>query len=165
MCQGRIVLRWLTPPAVAALALAVLAGCGLTVPSDPEGTLDRVSGDVLRVGVTHHEPWVVVADGGDPAGEEPALLEAFAASLDADVDWTVGNEESLVAALERGDLDVVIGGFTDATPWADRAATTVPYTEAPRPDGSPEKHVMLARMGENRFLVALEEFLLERGGL
>ncbi len=156
-------LRWLARPAVAVLALALLAGCGLTAPADPEGTLDRVRGDVLRVGVTHHEPWVVLTDGGDPSGDEPALLETFAASLDADIDWTVGNEESLVAALERGELDVVVGGFTDATPWADRAATTVPYTEAPGPDGSPQKHVMLVRMGENRFLVALETFLLERG--
>jgi ABC-type amino acid transport/signal transduction systems, periplasmic component/domain len=156
------VLRWLRPSAVAVLVLAALAGCGITVPSDPEGTLDRVSGGMLRAGATHHEPWVVTGV-GDPAGDEPALLEEFAATLDAEVEWTVGNEESLVAALERGDLDVVVGGFTDATPWADRAATTVPYTEAPGPDGSPEKHVMLVRMGENRFLVALEEFLLERG--
>lgn len=155
-------LRWLRPSAVAVLVLAALAGCGITVPSDPEGTLDRVSGGVLRAGATHHEPWVVTGV-GDLAGDEPALLEEFAATLDAEVEWTVGNEESLVAALERGDLDVVVGGFTDATPWADRAATTVPYREAPGPDGSQEKHVILARMGENRFLVALEEFLLERG--
>ncbi len=147
---------------VTALALALLAGCGLTVPSDPEGTLDRVRGDVLRVGATHHEPWVVVTGDGDPTGDEPALLEEFAAELDAEIMWTVGNEESLVEALERGDLDVVVGGFTDTTPWSDRAAATVPYTEAPGSDGAPQKHVMLVHLGENRFLVALETFLLER---
>ena len=155
--------RGLLRLALVALTLAVLAGCGVTIPSDPEGTLDRVRGDVLRVGATAHEPWVVVA-GGDPQGDEPALLEEFATELDARIVWTVGNEESLVEALERGDLDVVVGGFTDATPWAERAATTVPYIEAPGADGTPQKHVMLVRMGENRFLVALEEFLLERDG-
>ena len=157
-------LRESRPLVVATLALTLLAGCGLTVPSDPEGTLDRVRDGVLRVGATHHEPWVVVAAGDDPSGLEPALLDDFAEALDAELEWTVGNEESLVESLERGDLDVVIGGFTDATPWTDRAAMTVPYTEAPGTDGAPQKHVMLVRMGENRFLVALEEFLLDSGG-
>jgi polar amino acid transport system substrate-binding protein len=40
----------------------------------------------------------------------------------------------------------------------------VPYAEAPGADGTSQKHVMLVRMGENRFLVALEEFLLDSGG-
>jgi ABC-type amino acid transport/signal transduction systems, periplasmic component/domain len=146
------------------LATLALAACGLTVPSDPEGTLDRVRDDgVLRVGATHAPPWVVTSDGDEPTGDEPALVEEFAARQGAVVEWRIGGEESLVAALERGELDLVIGGFTDATPWTDRAATTVPYTEAPGPDGAPQKHVMLARMGENRFLVELEEFLLESG--
>lgn len=149
--------------ALAAVALTALAGCGLTVPSDPEGTLDRVRGGELRVGATHHEPWVEIVSDDDPSGTEPEALEDFAERLDADIRWSTGNEESLVAALERGDLDVVVGGFTEATPWSERAATTVPYTEAAGPDGSPEKHVVLVRRGENRFLVALEEFLLERG--
>ena len=148
--------------AVALLVVGGLAGCGVTIPSDPEGTLDRVEGGVLRVGVTEHAPFVEVGP-GDPAGDEVDLIAAFADTLDARVAWTVGNEESLASALERGELDVAIGGFTDATPWAERTATTVPYRETTGPDGAPEKHVMLVRMGENRFLVALEEFLLERG--
>lgn len=148
---------------VALLLAGGLAGCGLTVPSDPEGTLDRVQGGVLRVGVTEHAPFVELSGGGDPTGDEVDLIVAFADAHDARVAWTVGNEESLGSALERGELDVAIGGFTDATPWADRAATTVPYRETTAPDGARERHVMLVRMGENRFLVALEEFLLARG--
>lgn len=149
--------------AVALVVAGGLAGCGLTIPSDPEGTLDRVDGGVLRVGVTEHAPFVELSSAGDPAGDEVDLLVTFAEAHDARVAWTVGNEESLVSALERGELDVAIGGFTDATPWADRAATTVPYRETTGPDGAREKHVMLVRMGENRFLVALEEFLLRQG--
>jgi polar amino acid transport system substrate-binding protein len=149
--------------AAAVVAVLALSGCGLTIPSDPEGTLDRVEGGVLRAGATHAEPWVVVSGDADPEGDEPALIERFADGLDARVEWTIGSEESLVEALERGDLDVVVGGFTDATPWLDRAAVTVPYTEAAGPDGAPDKHVMLTRMGENAFLVELETFLLERG--
>lgn len=149
--------------ATAVLAVIALAGCGLTIPSDPEGTLDRVTGGVLRVGATQAEPWVVTSGGDDPEGDEPALVEEFAETLDARVEWSVDSEESLVEALERGDLDLVVGGFTDQTPWLDRAAVTVPYTEAPGPDGAPDKHVMLTRTGENAFLVELETFLLERG--
>lgn len=147
---------------LAVAALAGLTGCGITVPTDPEGTLDRVTGGTLRVGVTATEPWVTVEPSGDPEGREPELLREFAAELDAELDWRVDSEEALVGALERGELDVVVGGFTDATPWTERVAMTVPHTEATGDDGRPQKHVMLARMGENRFLVALETFLLER---
>lgn len=68
----------------------------------------------------------------------------------------------MVGALERGELDVVIGGFDAQTPGAAKAATTLPYTEIAGPHGV-EKHIMLVRMGENRFLVTLERFLLEEG--
>ena len=146
---------------IAALLIVGLTGC--IIPADPNGTLERVQGGVLRVGATHHSPWVEIAGDGDPAGDEAGILSDFAAAHDAELEWTIGNEESLVEALERGELDVAIGGFTDTTPWADRAATTVPYTEAPGSDGVAQKHVMLVRMGENRFLTELETFLLERG--
>lgn len=147
-----------------AVAVLLLAGCSLQVPADPEGTFDRVEGDTLRVGVTHNPPWTEVVDGGDPGGADAALVSEFASRLDAEVDWTVGNEESLVADLEHGALDIVIGGFTDRTPWTEQVAMTVPYAEATGPRGETEKHVMLARMGENRFLLELERFLLDEGG-
>jgi polar amino acid transport system substrate-binding protein len=150
--------------AIVALVIAGLTGCGVTVPSDPHGTFDRVQDGVLRVGATHHEPWVEVVDSGDPEGSEARLLTEFAAAHDADIEWTTGNEESLVEALERGELDVAIGGFTDASPWTDRAAATVAYAEAEGADGGMQKHVMLVRMGENRFLTELETFLVGTGG-
>lgn len=149
--------------AIATAILVALSGCGVTIPSDPHGTLDRVTGGVLRVGVTHNDPWVVVDSTADPVGDEPALLREFAARLDAQLVWNVDSEGDLVGALERGELDVVIGGFTDRTPWSDRAAMTVPYTQATGDEGRSEKHVMLVRMGENRFLVELESFLLREG--
>jgi ABC-type amino acid transport substrate-binding protein len=148
--------------ALAATAL-LLAGCSLLVPSDPEGTLDRVDGGTLRVGVTHNPPWTEVGDAAEPAGSEVELAREFAAEWDADVAWSIGSEEALVGDLERGDLDLVIGGITDETPWAEQAAMTVPYAEADGPDGRPERHVMLTRLGENRFLFELERFLLDEG--
>ena len=147
-----------------AAAVLLLAGCSLQVPADPEGTFDRVEGGTLRVGVTHNPPWTEAAEGGEPTGGEPALVADFASRLDAEIEWTVGNEESLVADLEHGALDLVIGGFTDRTPWTEQVAMTVPYAEDTGPRGESEKHVMLTRMGENRFLLELERFLLAEGG-
>lgn len=142
--------------------LGVLGGCGVTVPTDPDGTIERVRGGELRVGVSPHEPWTQVGAGGTPTGLEPELVEGFARSLDADVVWTPGGEEELVGDLDRGELDLVVGGFTASTPWTSHAAVTVSYVTVTDPDGKPEGHVMLTPMGENAFLVALERYLLDQ---
>jgi polar amino acid transport system substrate-binding protein len=148
---------------VAGVALSLLTGCGMSVPADPEATLETVRGDTLRVGVSPNPPWTDLREDADPAGTEPALVERFASSLDADIEWTEGGEETLVTKLERGQLDLVIGGLTDQSPWVDKAALTVPYTEVRDDEGKAEKHVMAARLGENAFLVELETFLLDSG--
>lgn len=143
--------------AVLALAGAALTGCGLTVPADPDGTLDRVSGGELRAGASPDGDLVKV-DGTDVSGPLPDLVEAFADSLDADVVWTVGSEESLVVALEEGELDLAVGGMTDQTPWLDRVAVTRGFPDLPGVDGD-RPTVMFAPLGENRFLGELERFL------
>jgi len=147
------------PTLLGALGVVSLAACGVTVPTDPDGTLDRVRGSELRVGVSPHEPWTVTTDGA-PTGLEVDLVEGFAETLDADVVWTSGGEVELVGDLERGDLDLVIGGLTASSPWTSHAAVTVAYVTVTDPDGKPEGHVMLTPMGENAFLVELERYLL-----
>jgi polar amino acid transport system substrate-binding protein len=139
-------------------AAIVLAGC-TSIPADPDGTLERVQGGVLRVGVTENEPWVELS-GSEPSGTEPTLIAEFAAQQGADVEWVAGSEATLAEALEAGELDVVIGGFLEDTPWMEFGAVTRPYVEAGTPQGT-EKHVMLAPLGENAFLVELETFLDE----
>lgn len=149
---------------VGVLSAVLLAGCGASIPADPDGTLDRVTGADLRVGVSPSAPWTETDGAGDPSGTEVVLVEEFAEHLGADVEWTEGGEADLVSALERGELDLVIGGFTDATPWTSKAAMTQPYAESTNEEGKTAKHVMLAPMGENAFLVELERFLLEGEG-
>ena len=100
--------------------------------------------------------------GGAPTGLEVRLVEGFADRLDADVAWSAGGEESLVGDLERGDLDLVVGGFSASTPWSSKAAVTVAYVTVADPEGKPEGHVMLTPMGENAFLVELERHLLDQ---
>lgn len=143
---------------VLAALITVLAGCGLTIPSDPSGTLDDVRGGVLHAGVSPHDGFVSV-DGDEPAGTEIEAIRAFAESLDARVEWTVGSEEALVRGLENEELDLVAGGLTDETPWVDMAGVTRPYTEITDADGTTRKLVMLVPMGENAFISELETFL------
>ncbi|PYG00938.1 extracellular solute-binding protein, family 3 [Georgenia satyanarayanai] len=151
--------------AISCLALlATLTACSATIPTDPDGTLDRVTGGILRVGVSPSPPWTDLPDGpgGEPAGTEVELVEDFARTIDAQVQWAAGGEEELIGQLERGELDLVIGGLSARSPWAEKAALTYRYTETTGPDGAKELHVMAAPMGENAFLVELEGFLLEK---
>jgi polar amino acid transport system substrate-binding protein len=140
-------------------AVPLVSGCG-TVPTDPEGTFERVSGGTLRVGVSISSPWTEQIADDDFAGTEVELVERFAAELDAEIQWTAAGEEALIRRLEHDELDLVIGGLTDQTPWIDKAAITRPYAETSDEHGT-RKHVMAVQMGENRFLVELETFLLE----
>jgi len=128
----------------------------MTVPADPDGTLDRVTGGELRVG-TSPEPGLVEIDRGEPRGPVVDLVDDFAASIDANVTWTVATEESLVGMLETGDLDLVAGGLTPDTPWIDKAGITRGYSGIEGADG--RKVVMLVPLGENAFLTDLERFL------
>ncbi|WP_158297204.1 transglycosylase SLT domain-containing protein [Zhihengliuella sp. ISTPL4] len=141
--------------------IAALAGCG-AIPADVDGTVDRVQDGEIRVGITHNPPWTDTTDPSGPTGEEVRLVEEFAETLDATVVWTVDSEANLADRLHDHALDLAIGGFTDDTPWVDKAAMTVPFDDASTA-GETKKHVMLTVLGENRFLTTLETFLLERG--
>ena len=141
--------------------LLALSACGLRIPVDPDGTLDRVQGGTLHVGVSPHEGWAEVVD-GEGVGREAELVEGFADSIDAEVVWTEGGEEHLMEALESGEVDLVIGGLSDATPWTTHAAITRTYLTTTEPDGTSTNHVMATPLGENAFLVALETYLTER---
>ena len=98
------------------IAVLLLGGC--QYPRDPEGTLDRVRGGTLRVGVAEVEPWTTV---------ERQLVREFADSISAEVEWVEGTESELIEALAGRQLDVVIGGFTRRSVWMNEAALTRPY--------------------------------------
>lgn len=147
---------------VGLLCCGVLAGCGMAMPSDPDGTLERVSGRTMRVGVTDNGEWVRLEQGQNPTGSEPDLVRGFADSLGAEPRWISGSEQELVKSLKDGDVDVVVGGITDDTPWSTDAGMTRPYTESTDEQGKTEKHVMLVPLGENAFLLELDTFLLEQ---
>jgi polar amino acid transport system substrate-binding protein len=112
--------------ATAILAALTLNACG--IPRDSEGTLDRVEGGTMRVGITENPPWTDLSS-GEPAGVEADLIEGFAETLQAQVEWFDGSEAELMEALEKRELDVVVGGFTADDPWAQVVTFTQPYAE------------------------------------
>ena len=144
-----------------ALAAASLMVAGCAIPTDPEGTLERVRGGALRVGMTEADPWAR-RDGARRAGVEVGLISRFAGALDARVEWTDGSEEELFEQLHAGSLDVVLGGITAKSPWSEKAAFTRPYATVRSASGKPEKHVLATRLGENDFLTELDFFLQRR---
>lgn len=135
---------------------AGLAGCGLQVPTDPDGSLDRIAGDVLHAGASA-EAGLVEVDDGEVSGPLPDLVTTFAERWDARVEWTVGSEETLVTALEDGTIDIAVGGFTRESPWTDRAGMTRGFPGVAGADG--REIVLLVPLGENRLLSELEMFL------
>jgi polar amino acid transport system substrate-binding protein len=140
---------------VLALLLALTAAaCG--VPRDPEGTLRRVTDGAMRVGATEADPFVIF-EGDDPAaGVEVELVEALAEELDASVQWVTGSEEDLFGALEVGELDLVIGGFTAENPWSAKVTFTHPYLTTYMGIGVPDQ----AQVGDD---VAGMEVAVESG--
>ncbi|CAL9492198.1 hypothetical protein SUDANB95_03241 [Actinosynnema sp. ALI-1.44] len=70
--------------------VVLVAGCG--IPRDTDGTLDRVRGGVLRVGVAENPPWTVVGGPGEVSGAEAELAQRLVDELDAHVEWHPGTE-------------------------------------------------------------------------
>jgi ABC-type amino acid transport substrate-binding protein len=142
-----------------ALACLIALGGGCGLPRDANGTLDRVRGGALRVGVGEHPPWVV-ATGSEPSGIEPELVKRLAKELGARPIYRRASESELLEALDRGQLDLVVGGLRDDSPWRGRVALTRPYyTE----ESTGEAHVFALASGENGWLVHLERFLAREG--
>jgi polar amino acid transport system substrate-binding protein len=106
------------------LLLAAVTACGL--PRDAEGTMDRVRGGTIRVGMVVDTPWVTDSAGG-AGGVEAALVGEIARGLNARPEWVRAPESKLLEALKTRQLDLVIGGFSAKTPWSKEVAITKPY--------------------------------------
>ncbi len=143
--SGRFLILLLT-----AAFLTALTACD-DYPKDPGGTLERVRGGIVRAGHVENPPWAMRED-GHMRGSEVELVERFAASLDATVEWSDLSGHQALRALKEQNLDIVVGGFVQSDPWSAEVGFTRPYIPG-------TKHVMAVPNGENAWLVALERFL------
>lgn len=133
---------------LALFAALTLAACD-RLPTDPDGTLDRVQSERrFRVGL--------IATGGTPADRrlESAFLARIARSTGARPAVKQGASEPLLLDLEDGGLDLVIGPLSSESPWVERVALLEPLGAVPGPH---EVQVTpIARNGENRWIMLLE---------
>ena len=124
-CHARRLMLRVAPLVVAGLAAPGLTACGdYRYPRDPDGTLDRVLAEGrMRVAAVDHMPWVLVDGDTTPSDAEVELVEAFARELGVSVAWRRAPAFLALEALERGDSDLAIGGFTTQAVTAYRIAS------------------------------------------
>lgn len=102
-----------------------------------------------------NERWVR----GDGSGVEERLASGIGEALGARLVWERGTVTDNIDRLARGELDLVIGGLTNAGPWSGRAALTRPYVKTRTKEGKEVGHVLALPKGENAFLLRVELLL------
>lgn len=127
--------------------LTALAGCA-DPPRDPAQTTERVrDSGIVRLGVIAGAP---------PDARANAAVASVARALGARVERREDHTEELLEALELGELDLVYGHFSDASPWA----TRVHFGDPPgwgRKAGATETAPRFAfRNGENGWIMRVE---------
>ena len=130
-----------------------------SLPVNSEGTLERARGDELVVGISENKPWTQTSGTGRYSGIEVDLIEGFADTIDADVQWLHAPESVLAEKIKNGQLDLMIGGLSSSSPWSSHMALSRPYHQF---DG--EEKVMGIRLGENDLMMALERYLAHEFG-
>lgn len=132
-------------------ALAFGAAACAEIPMDPEGTLERVRAQgVFRVGI--------IAPGAHPRDHDRQrrLIAHVARSTGARPLIGTGSAERLLTAVERGEVDLVIGELAQDSPWS-KHVTLLPPLRTPSEGQSksvPTLHAV-ARNGENGWIALL----------
>jgi hypothetical protein len=141
-----------------AAGLALLAGCG-SYPRDIEGTRERVeSSRVIRVGIFQG-----ALDGPDRQ-RAAAYLNRLRRATGATAHISTGPAEPLLARLEAGQLDLVIGEVATDSPWVSAVTVIEPLAEQ-RIGNRTIGFSPIARNGENGWIMLLEREVRDtRGG-
>jgi hypothetical protein len=120
-------------------AALLAAGCD-SIPADPDGTLERVRGErMFKVGL-------VASPTPLPDGAAN-LLQRLSRATGAEAAVERGPAEALLARLEEGELDLVLGEFAEKSPWAAQVTLTEPIAGA-----GPTILAAAARNGENAWI-------------
>lgn len=111
---------------LALTALCLTAACS-RYPADMRGSLDEAEAEALQVGVSDAPPWIVWNE-GEPTGVEAELIRAFAEAEGFEINWIHGTEDTLLHALEAGDLHIVAAGLVKSTPWKKHVTLSGPIS-------------------------------------
>ncbi|WP_165481070.1 substrate-binding periplasmic protein [Legionella impletisoli] len=116
------------------LMCLLISSCDL--PKDPKQTLEKVKKNhILRIGAIYNPPWV----NNNETGIELLLLNQFAKELNAQPKLFYLPESLAMKALIEHQVDVVIGGINENTPWKKEIGLTRPYYKEIYYIGRPEK--------------------------
>lgn len=123
----------------------------------------------MRVGVVEHRPWTTLPPGGGAGGIEGALVAELARELGARIEWVRATESQLLEALQERELDLVIGGLTDATPWKQHVALTKPFYTDTIVVGTPGVQPLRALQGRRVAVAASDAvtaaYVRKKGGV
>ena len=163
---------WLSCFRIAALlsAIGILAACDdVRFPRDPKNTLETVLAEgVMTVAFTEHSPWI--AGEGEPQGVEADLIRAFAEELGVSIDWKHPGAFAALRGLERGEIDLAVGGFDrkDVTPVKGAAPSFTFFEEVflvgVRPEASEKDDIEGRKVYVPRDL-PLTELVKREGGI
>jgi hypothetical protein len=135
--------------ALAMLGIVLLAACGVS-PRDIEDTRSRVeTSRIVRVGIFQS------ALAGPDRLRALVFLDRLRRATGASPQAVTGAAEPLLARLEAGELDLVIGEIATDSPWVTAVAVIEPLTEH-QVGGRTIGLSPIARNGENRWIMLLE---------
>ncbi len=129
-----------------------LVSFSCSIPEDPNNSWLEAQKSGLKVGVIYNPPFSNY-NSDSISGSEVQLLQQFCHANNIDINYTVGNESSLVKKVEESHLHVLIGGFQEKTIWKKKTGLTFAYDSS---------HVFLVPKGENRLVWELEKFFLNK---
>lgn len=132
---------------IALAALLALGACD-ALPRDPAGTSTRIE-RTRTFSVALADPSVRSAP---QVGQLVAEIER---RTHARAQWQAGSGEALLRRLDGGELDLVIGRFTDDSPWTTEVAFA-PALSTTGTEGAPIELKAAMRNGENRWIMTVE---------
>lgn len=133
------------------LALTLLTACD-SIPQDASGTVKRIQSDhVMHAGL--------VSGTRNPETAQ-LMLTKLAAQWNARVEWHTAPASIMLDKLEKGELDVVVGEFAQASPLK----TDVSFSQAvaqPEPQDNKLPVLRIARAhGENRLISVTDKMVM-----
>lgn len=107
--------------AAAALAMCVISSCSTT----EDSTYKRQS--QLRVGITANMPPMIYKFNDKVLGIEADFAEELAKALEKELKYVELDWTEQIAALENGDIDIIMSGMTVTEPRRRHVNFTMPY--------------------------------------
>ena len=117
-------MKFLKQTIIPITALLLLFGCSAT-PKVPSSNAE--GSPVIRVGVCPDYPPVIYKKGNKICGIEAELADYIGKKLDAKIEYIIMPFKNLIPELEKGKIDIIMSGMSDADIRKDRVRFVEPY--------------------------------------